>query len=160
MSSFDDAFEALIGNEGGFVDNKDDPGGATRWGITERVARASGYTGSMRVLSLNTAKAIAKKLYWDPLHCDEYDPRIGFQLLDANYNGGHAVLWMQQAAGAHADGILGPATIAAVKAADVPRFIMRFIAVRQNYLTACKPWPIFGRGWIHRTSANLLKGAS
>ncbi|CAJ8753606.1 secretion activator protein [Burkholderia pseudomallei] len=160
MSGFDDAFIALVGNEGGYVDNPKDPGGATRWGITERVARASGYAGPMRDLPLETAKAIAKRLYWDPLHCDEYDPRIAFQLLDANYNGGHVVLWMQQATNVKADGILGPQTIAAVAQADPFRFVMRFIAFRQNYLTACKPWPTFGRGWIHRMSSNLIKGAS
>ncbi|UUX38997.1 hypothetical protein NTJ56_08840 [Burkholderia contaminans] len=160
MSSFDEAFDALIGNEGGYSNNPKDPGGETMWGVTARVARAAGYTGAMRDLPRDTAKAIAKRLYWDPLHCDEYDPRIGFQLLDANYNGGHVVLWMQQAGGARADGVFGPATIAAVKEADPARFIMRFIAVRQNYLTACKPWPTFSRGWIHRTSSNLLKGAS
>lgn len=160
MSSFDDAFDALIGNEGGYSNNPNDPGGETMWGITARIARAAGYTGPMRELPRDTAKAIAKRLYWDPLHGDEYDPRIGFQLLDANYNGGHVVLWMQQATGVRADGVLGPATIAAVKAAEPTRFIMRFTAFRQNYLTACKPWPTFGRGWIHRTSANLIKGAS
>lgn len=35
-------------NEGGFVDDPADRGGATRYGVTEKVARAAGYSGSMR----------------------------------------------------------------------------------------------------------------
>lgn len=159
MSSFDDAFDLLIGNEGGYANNPKDPGGETMWGVTARVARAWGYLGAMKDLPRATAKRIAKQLYWDPLRADEFDGRIGFQLLDANFNGGHPVLWMQQAAGVKADGVLGPATIAAVKAVDPKSFVMRFIAARQAYLTACKPWPTFGKGWINRTSLNLIIGA-
>lgn len=159
-SSFDLAFEALIGNEGGYSNNLKDPGGETMWGVTARVARAWGYTGLMVNLPRETAKQIAKALYWDPLHCDEYDPRVAFQIFDANYNGGHVVLWMQQAALVRADGALGPVTIAAVKAAAVHPFIMRFTAMRQNYLTVCGPWSWAGAGWIHRTSHNLIRGAA
>ena len=57
MNSFDDAFDALIGNEGGYSNNPKDPGGETMWGITARVARAAGYTGPMRDLPRDTAKA-------------------------------------------------------------------------------------------------------
>ncbi|TAM16081.1 MAG: hypothetical protein EPN65_15240 [Pandoraea sp.] len=159
MSSFDDAFDRLIGNEGGYSNNPKDPGGETMWGVTARVARAYGYAGAMRDLPRDTAKAIAKKLYWDPLHCDEYDPRVGFQLLDANYNGGQVVVWMQQASGAKADGALGPQTIAAVKATDPLQFVLRFNAYRTNYLTALNTWTDFGRGWARRIANNLLKGA-
>ena len=74
-------------------------------------------------------------------------------------NGGRPVLWMQQASGARADGVLGPATVAAVQACESRAFIMRFLSLRQRYLTACKPWPTFGRGWINRTSENLMEGA-
>lgn len=86
MSSFDGAFDALIGNEGGYSNNPKDPGGKTMWGVAERVARAAGYTGPMRELPRDTAKAIAKRLYWDPLHLDQFDPRVTFQIVDANYS--------------------------------------------------------------------------
>ena len=56
--TFDEAFHKLLGHEGGFVDHPSDPGGATRWGVTERVARQWGYAGSMRELPVETAKAI------------------------------------------------------------------------------------------------------
>ncbi|KVN72842.1 hypothetical protein WT15_27465 [Burkholderia stagnalis] len=160
MSSFDEAFDALIGNEGGYSNNPKDPGGETMWGITARVARAAGYTGAMRDLPRESAKAIAKRLYWDPLHLDQFDPRVAFQIFDANYNGGHPVIWMQGAAGARVDGILGPQTIAAVQAADPLRFILRWNALRLTYFTSLATWPTFGKGWARRIAANLTKGAS
>ncbi|HDR9075876.1 glycoside hydrolase family 108 protein [Burkholderia vietnamiensis] len=160
MSSFDDAFDALIGNEGGYSNNPKDPGGETNWGVTARVARAAGYTGPMRDLPRETAKAIAKRLYWDPLHLDLFDPRVAFQIFDANYNGGHPVIWMQGAAGARVDGVLGPQTIAAVQATDPLRFVLRWNALRLTYFTSLATWSTFGKGWTRRIAANLTKGAS
>lgn len=159
MSAFDDAFDVLIGNEGGYVNNPKDPGGETMWGVTARVARAFGYTGAMRDLPRDTAKQIARKLYWDPLKLDELDARVAFQCFDANYNGGHVIVWMQQASGATADGVLGPATLAAAKAVDPLRFIMRFNAYRGMYYTLLSTWVTFGKGWARRVFNNLLKGA-
>ncbi|MFM0628845.1 glycoside hydrolase family 108 protein [Paraburkholderia xenovorans] len=160
MSSFDDAFDALIGNEGGYSNNPADPGGETMWGVTARVARAAGYTGPMKDLPRDTAKAIAKKLYWDPLRLDELDARVAFQIFDANYNGGHPVIWMQGAAGAKVDGLIGPATIAAVQATDPLRFILRWNALRLRYFTSLRTWLSFSKGWANRIANNLLKGAA
>lgn len=160
MASFDEAFDALIGNEGGYSNNPKDPGGETMWGVTARVARAYGYTGPMLNLPRDTAKAIAKKLYWDPLHLDELDARVAFQIFDANYNGGHPVIWMQGASGAKVDGLLGPQTIAAVQSTDPLRFMMRWNSIRLRYFTALKTWDTFGRGWANRISENLKRGAA
>ena len=160
MSSFDDAFDALIGNEGGYSNNPADPGGETMWGVTQRIAQAYGYAGSMRDLPRDTAKAIAKKLYWDPLQLDALDARVAFQILDANYNGGHPVIWMQGAAGAKVDGLIGPATIAAVQAVDPLRFMLRWNALRLSYFTSLRSWLSFGKGWANRIASNLMKGAS
>jgi lysozyme family protein len=160
MSSFDDAFDALIGNEGGYSNNPADPGGETMWGVTVRVARAAGYAGPMKNLPRDTAKAIAKKMYWDPLRLDQLDARVAFQIFDANYNGGHPVIWMQGAAGAKVDGLIGDATIAAVRAVDPLRFMLRWNALRLNYFTSLKTWPDFGKGWARRIANNLTKGAA
>ena len=158
---FDQAFQLLMGDEGGYVDNPADPGGATCWGVTERVARAHGYTGPMRDLPLATAKAIAKAEYWDPYQCDQFDGRVGFLVLDAAYNGGHPAQWLQRAAGVAQDGDIGPVTIAAVRALDPLRVCMRFSSYHQQYYTSLlQLWPEFGRGWSNRVANNLLAVAS
>ncbi|NML32974.1 glycoside hydrolase family 108 protein [Paraburkholderia antibiotica] len=160
MSSFDDAFTALIGNEGGYSNNPRDPGGETMWGITARVARANGYAGAMKALPLQTAKAIAKREYWDPLCLDQFDARIAFQMFDANYNGGPTVRWAQQASGVPVDGKISPRTIDAIRATDPVEFCLRFLAYRLKYLTGLRAWPTFGRGWSGRIASNMLKGGS
>ena len=53
----DRMIEEVIGREGGYSDHPADTGGATRWGVTERVARAHGYRGDMR--SYPRADAVA-----------------------------------------------------------------------------------------------------
>ena len=55
--NFDQAFRNMIGHEGGYVNDPRDPGGETNHGVTKRVAVANGYTGSMKDLPLDTAKA-------------------------------------------------------------------------------------------------------
>ncbi|HEM7879077.1 TPA: hypothetical protein U2L31_005503 [Burkholderia contaminans] len=160
MSSFDDAFEALMGNEGGYSNNPADPGGETMWGITARVARANGYGGDMHALAQATAKQIAKRVYWDPYYCDQFDPRVAFQVFDAAYNGGLPVTWLQRAAGLEPDGRIGPVTIAKVNATDPLRVVARFLAYRLKYMADLHNWPAFSHGWANRIANNLLKGAA
>lgn len=160
MSAFDDAFVALIGNEGGYSNNPADPGGETMYGITARVARAQGYPGPMIDLPLDAAKRIAKAWYWDRYYCDQFDPRLAFQVFDAAYNGGKPVAWLQSAVGVEADGIMGPVTLAAIGAADPLKVVMRFLAYRLRYFGDLSTWPQFGHGWANRIASNLLKGAA
>ena len=56
--NFDEAFDRLLGHEGGYVNDPRDPGGETMWGITKRVALVNGYTGPMREMTQAQAKAI------------------------------------------------------------------------------------------------------
>ncbi len=148
-----------MGNEGSYSNNPADPGGETMYGITKRVALEAGYTGQMRNLPLDTAKDIAKKRYWDLILGDQYDPEIAFQAFDAIYNGGPAVRWLQQASGANVDGMIGPATIAAIRSSDKRAVIMRFDAYRLKYLAALGAWGTFGKGWCNRIANNLIEGA-
>ena len=60
----DDLIDAVIDREGGYVHHPADRGGATRYGITEAVARANGYAGDMRHFARPAALAIYRRLYW------------------------------------------------------------------------------------------------
>ncbi len=156
--SFLSAFSNLLGNEGRYVDNPADPGGATMWGITERVARSWGYDGPMQDMGVLTAQAIAYNRYWQPYQLDALDPAVAFQVFDAVYNGGDAVRWLQESAGCTPDGAMGPNTIAAANALPAAKLIGRFDARRLLYLAALTIWPDFGRGWARRIANNLLAG--
>jgi lysozyme family protein len=60
----DRLIDALIDREGGYADHPADTGGLTCFGITEAVARANGYRGSMRQLPRDEAAAIYRRIYW------------------------------------------------------------------------------------------------
>lgn len=155
--NFDQAFDLLLGNEGGFVDNSQDPGGATCWGITQRVALQEGYTGPMRSLPRETAKAIYKKRYWDPLRLDSMPDALKFTLFDAAANSGvkQAIVWLQRAMDVGDDGVLGPLTLDAAQRSNGLRLAIKFTAERLDFMTSLPTWGAFGRGWARRIAGNL-----
>jgi lysozyme family protein len=156
VNGFPDAFAAVLGNEGNYTDNPADPGGPTMYGITQAVARAWGYQGDMQALPLATAQAIAKARYWDPYQCDQFDPRIAFNVFDAAYNGGHPAQWLQGSADVAEDGVIGAITVAAVRALDPMVIVARFNADRLSYYASLiDEWSTFGRGWTNRIANNL-----
>ena len=88
----DDALiDAVIDREGRYVNHPADRGGPTCWGITEAVARAQGYAGTMRDLPRSEAVAIYRRLYWLGPGFDKVarrTPRIAAELFDTGVNMG------------------------------------------------------------------------
>lgn len=151
--NLEQSLKHLLGNEGGFVDHPQDPGGATNFGITQRVARANGYQGDMRSLPLSTALAIYKKDYWDPIKADQLPDALRFHVFDAAVNSGpgQAVKWLQRAAGVNQDGLIGPQTISAASRVTVAQYS----GIRLRFMTDLATWPAFGKGWARRIADNL-----
>ncbi len=90
----DQIIEAVIDREGGFSDHPADRGGATRWGITEAVARAYGYRGEMRAFPRGSAAAIYRRIYWLRPGFDrvaKLSPSVAAELFDTGVNMGPAV---------------------------------------------------------------------
>jgi len=156
---FNTAFDLLITHEGGFSNHPDDPGGATMYGVTEAVARANGYTGHMRDFTLDQAKAIYRKQYWDACQCDALPDPIRYPLFDAAVNSGpgQAIKWLQSAAGVKADGAMGPVTKHAVAVAPTMLLRQQMIGKRLRFMTELKNWPSFSKGWARRIAA-ILEG--
>ena len=157
--NFSQAFDILIGPEfeGDYSDHPADPGGKTRYGITEAVARRRGYFGPMRDLPKSLASDIAKSEYWDVVHADELPDEIRYPMFDAAYNSGpaQAVMWLQRALGVAADGVIGAQTLAAVNQSDPYHLRARLLATRMRFLTGLQTWHDFGRGWMRRIAAIL-----
>jgi len=156
MSYFDQAFEDLIDIEGGYTIDR---GGKTRYGVTEKVARAYGYKGDMKDLPLDFAKSVYKESYWDK-GFEQLSYAVAFQLFDAGVNSGMetAVKWFQTVVGTTPDGIMGPKTIAASKFLSDSFIILRFNALRLNFLTNLSNWSREGKGWVRRVAKNMLMG--
>jgi lysozyme family protein len=161
MSNFDKAFAELLGNEGGYTNNPNDPGGETNWGVTLDTARENGYLGAMKDMDQSVAKAIYFKRYWLPAF-DALPYPVAFQVFDGAVNSGvgQAVRWLQRAVGVADDGKLGPLTLDAVSAAPVASVVLLFNAARLEFMTNLSTWPSFGKGWARRIAGNLKKGAA
>jgi len=130
--AIDELIDGLIAREGGFVDHPADRGGATNFGITEAVARAHGYDGSMALLPRAEAETIYRRLYWLRPRYDlvaRRAPRIAAELFDtgANMGPGVATTFLQRALTAlnrnakdypdlEPDGRVGPITLGALDA--------------------------------------------
>lgn len=149
-----DIIDALIEREGDFSDNPADKGGATRWGITEAVARKSGYAGDMRALPRGFAVAVYTKQYingpgFNKVHA--LSAAIGEEIIDTGVNMGISVPgpWLQRILNAMnqqartfpdlvVDGDIGPATLAALRSvleqrgADGERVIVRALNCLQG----------------------------
>lgn len=153
--NFDQAFDELLKHEGGFVNHADDPGGATRYGITEAVAREVGYRGDMRDLPLDLAKRIYRERYWNEVRADELPAAVRYAVFDAAVNSGvrQAVRWLQRAVDVEVDGLIGPRTLAAVQARNPEALLRRLLAQRLTFMAALPTWPAFGRGWARRIAA-------
>jgi len=124
--------DAVLENEGAYVNHPDDPGGPTHWGITEKTARDYGYTGEMKILTREEAYTILEKNYWYQPGFDKIyaiSPPLAMELCDTGTNMGPAVgiKWLQRWLNAYnqqeqgysditVDGNIGPATLTALRA--------------------------------------------
>lgn len=157
MTTTSEAIERVLVHEGGYVNDPKDPGGATNFGITEKVARENGYHFDMRYMTKEVAIDIYKKEYWDKCRCDDMPFAVAFQVFDAAVNHGvrNASQWIQRECGASPDGIIGNQTIKAINSSDPVRLILGFQATRINFYTNLSHFDRFGRGWMRRMAGNL-----
>lgn len=157
--TFDEAFNLLLLHEGGFSNHAADPGGKTKYGITEAVAREEGYEGDMKQLSLTIAQRIYRKNYWDAMRLDQCPPEVRFDLFDAAVNSGvrQATRWAQRILSLKDDGILGPATVQALNTCNRQKFLAKFNGQRLFFMTSLPGWASFSRGWARRIAENLMR---
>lgn len=151
--NFDASFDKLLGSEGGYVNNPKDPGGETRYGVSKR----SYPDEDIANLTLERAKALYKRDFWDRAQCDKLPQALAFQVFDAAVNSGigQSIRFLQRAVGVADDGQLGPLSIAAIQRRDCSEIIARFNAERLEFMTKLSVWDQFGRGWARRIAANL-----
>lgn len=155
--TFDVAFDRLIGHEGGYVNDPNDPGGETNWGISKR----SYPNVDVKSLTRDEAKAIYLRDFWQRLDGDNLYDGVAFQLFDFAVNSGieTAVRYLQRAVGVADDGHWGPVSRAAAVSMSESDAIMRLNAERLDFMTRLSNWPSAGKGWARRIAQNLRYGA-
>jgi lysozyme family protein len=165
--NFDDSFDRLIGHEGGYTNNPKDSGNWTsgRVGVgdlkgTKFGVAASSYPNvDIKNLTLDQAKEIYRRDYWDALSLGSLPEAVRFDLFDTAVNSGvgTAKILLQRALGVKADGVVGPKTIAAANEIDPQLLDKRFSAQRLLFICDLKAFTDFGKGWIRRVASNLLE---
>ncbi len=175
--NIDNMLTQLLKHEGGYVNDPNDRGGETNWGVTIAVARANGYTGPMRDMTKDQALDIYRKQYFFKPGFDkvmELSPAIAFELFDTGVNMGPTVpsRWLQRCLNALnrqgkdypdlvVDGGIGPATIRSLKAyldkrgdEGEHRLLAALNACQgYRYLELCEgrqPNETFFYGWLER----------
>ncbi len=160
---FAESLKEILVYEGGYANDKDDPGGATNYGITQRVYDT--YRAS-RSLSVKAVKGITKTEvaniyednYWFDGNCHLLPPGVNLVHFDFCVNAGihQAAKTLQKVLGTKVDGLIGPVTIkkAASYADGTEELIRSYSAAREAfYMSLAAKRPTlnkFLRGWLLR----------
>ena len=143
--TFDEAFDRLMGHEGGYVNDPRDPGGETNWGISKR----SYPHLDIATLSREQAKEIYRRDFWERANADQFDGAIAFQVFDTAVNSGigTAIKLLQRAVGVKDDGVVGPITLRAIASKSALGVVVLYNAERLDFMANLPAWKTFGRGW-------------
>lgn len=169
MSHFDKAVIYVLQNEGGFVDNKNDHGGPTNYGITleemSEFLRRPATIDDVEFMHPNSATKIYLEKYWKPnLFEDIEQQAMATGLFDMFVNmGRHAIQLAQNIIRMDpqsvADGIIGPKTIMYLNGMDERYFIEAFKnAIDARYKKICEndiTQVVFLGGWLNRSKKLL-----
>lgn len=155
--SWDDIFDRLIGHEGEYSNDPNDPGGETKWGISKRAYPFL----DIKNLTREQAKLIYYDDFWTVINAEKLHPAVAFQLFDFAVNSGveTAIRYFQRALGVADDGHWGKISQAVADNTSVSDQIMCLNAERLEFMTKLKNWPHHGRGWARRIANNLRYGA-
>ena len=158
---FETAFARLVdpSHEGGYVNDPQDLGGETKYGISKRT-----YPGEdIANLTLDRAKELYRRDYWGPSGGDALPDLLKFEMFDLAVNTSApgrpvtAIEMLQKAVGADVDGILGPATLQAAGNIDSRKALSRLQSLRLKYYTSRPPeWKErFLSGVVNRVADNM-----
>lgn len=174
----------LHGIEGEWSNHPSDPGGATRFGITEEVARKWGYFGPMKDLPYVTAMQIGKEGYWDVLNLDalsKITPLVAREIFEIGFNIGvgkglpgrflqmslNSLNRRQKDFGdINVDGIIGIQTLGAIRSyfsvrRNARSILLKAINIHQGYYYLAlardnSKFEDFSNGWLdHRIQINF-----
>jgi len=161
MAEFLPALGYSSPNEGGYVNNPNDKGGPTNWGITQAKAQEYGWTDDMRTMPKEFADQIYQLEYWPGLDAvnDQavaskiFDMRINFGVAGGNKLAQRAANTLVEPATAE-DGAWGPDTLSSVNAADPAAMLQALADVSEQHyraIAANDPSQVtFLQGWINR----------
>lgn len=171
MAKFDIYATFLYSWEGGFVNNPNDPGGATNKGVTlatwTSYCHKHGVRGNVATLkAMNNSqwKDIMKGMYWDKLKGDEIKCQgVANMVVDFGINAGirTAAIALQKACGATPDGIVGQETLALANGMKRGDLFVKLWNIRMDYYRSLanqnSRFRTFLNGWENRVKSLKLQ---
>ena len=170
--SFDRAVNFVLDLEGGYVDNPNDPGGATKFGISTAFLKSIGDKTDVRSITKDKAKEYYYEYFWRVLRCDEIKPySIQLLLFDTGVNMGKSLavqllqFSLRPFKPVSIDGIIGNETLSAVEFATNTdtntQFLADYFATerKHQYLEFIrrKENLVFLKGWFNRVNKILAE---
>lgn len=156
----------VLAYEGGYVNHPKDPGGATNFGVTQRVytayrKRLGHPFRSVKNITEAEVKAIYHEQYWLKVRGPDLPSGLDLTVYDFGVNSGPArsIKFLQRALGVTDDGVISDVTLAAVEALstdDVIRVIREINHARLAWLKRLKHWGTFGKGWTRRVMGDRI----
>lgn len=147
--SFDTEMGFVFAAEGGEVNDPNDPGGHTKYGVTQAVydswrANNGAAQQSVGVIDRAEATRIYRALYWSPsgaTACDRLArPKLAACTFDWGVNGGveRARRYLQHSVGADVDGEIGPRSEAAIASCIEVQACNTYLLMRaKHYWARC-----------------------
>lgn len=160
-TNFPACLAIILQSEGGFTETQQDGQIATNMGIT--LADLSAWRrqvctiADVEALTVADVTPMYQANWWNTAHCNSWPAGVDLCVFDCSTNEGvgEAVRTLQKAAGVADDGEVGPATIAAVGAADPAALARRIEGIRDAFYEGLKTFPRFGKGWLARDGRTL-----
>jgi lysozyme family protein len=148
---FEQAFKHIIDFEGGWNNDADDTGGETKYGIS----KTSYPDTDISSLTLDDAKAIYRRDFWDKLHLDAFPAIIRLALFDSaiNCGPGTSIKFLQEALGVTPDGVIGPTTLETLDDAATEngaKLVAEIMTHRFKKVSKLSNAPKYIDGWTDR----------
>ena len=145
--TFANAVAIVLAEEGGYVNDQQDPGGETKYGISKRQFPDV----DIAALTQQQASALYERHYWDVCKCGELPWPLALFVFDSAVNQGcdAAKKMLQRALNVPQDGVLGSRTMDAARASR-PWHAARFMAYRAMRYQGTRNFDRFGEGWLIR----------
>jgi len=135
MADFQAAIEKVLREEGGYVNDPNDPGGETKFGISKRQYPHV----DIAALTRDQAKQIYRDDYWDVIHGEQIESQpVADVIFDFGVNAGArlAAKVAQRLVNETTDGWIGPKTLAALNGYEAERFVAEYTLARIAHYTA------------------------
>jgi lysozyme family protein len=156
VDPFTAAVQFVLADEGALTDDphNDPDGGLTNFGISQK----QNPDVDVATLTRDQAVAVYQRRYWAPAGCDRLPWPLSFLMFDCavNQGVGTAARLLQGALGVTPDGVIGPATLAAVTKRDPWELTARMTAIRLQAYVSDAEYRANGQGWFYRVARNLL----